>query len=102
MVRVSNAVRIEFLAFAQACDNSWSCLRVTTPERSSSVELSVTATQDNRLSTRAFSSKVVFCSSDTACLYTVLNFREPATTVPGGVGQKSHNTLVGTRTDLGR
>lgn len=76
-VRFANATRMESLAFSQAYDSSRSCWRVGPFEGASPGGPSLTAIQDDRSLSRAFSPTIVFSSSDTACLYTVLNFRGP-------------------------
>lgn len=76
-VRFANATRMKSLSFSQAYDSSRSCWRVSSFEGASSGGSSLTAIQDDRSLSRAFSPTIVFCSSDTACLYTILNFRGP-------------------------
>jgi hypothetical protein len=53
----------------------------------------MTATQDERLSSRVFNSDVVFCSKAEAFLYAILRRRDPGeqkTEVPASVSDKYH------------
>lgn len=64
--------------------------------------LSMTATQDERLSSRAFNLDLVFCSKAKAFLYVVLHRRDPdeqKAEVPTSVSDRYH-VFTHMRTDL--